>query len=209
MRKNREKYLAGKKRWYLKHRAKILAYQEKYRSEHKEKISTRAKVYREGDKRDILLQKKKEDYQKNKERYRARNAAWRSKNPEWQRDNYAKNRDSINAKRRPKVAAKMKSDPHARAAASMRSRVWELLKKAGAKKIASVGLEAGKLKLHLEGKFKEGMTWANCGSEWHVDHIKPCASFDLTSPEQLLICFAYENLQPLWALENIKKGCKT
>ena len=48
------------------------------------------------------------------------------------------------------------------------------------------------------------MTKENYG-EWHVDHIKPCASFDLTDPEQQAICFHYTNLQPLWAVDNIKK----
>ena len=63
------------------------------------------------------------------------------------------------------------------------------------------------LRGYLEGKFKEGMTWENYGS-WHVDHIKPCASFDLTKKEEQEKCFHYTNLQPLWALENIKKGKK-
>ena len=38
----------------------------------------------------------------------------------------------------------------------------------------------------------------------------PCASFDLTDPEQQRQCFHYTNLQPLWAADNIRKsdpGC--
>ena len=60
---------------------------------------------------------------------------------------------------------------------------------------------------HIEKQFKPGMTWERYG-EWHVDHIRPCASFDLTDPEQQTICFNYENLQPLWAIDNMKKGAK-
>jgi len=52
------------------------------------------------------------------------------------------------------------------------------------------------------------MTWSNYGKGWHIDHIKPCASFDLSNPEQQKICFHYTNLQPLWAIDNIKKGAK-
>ena len=70
-----------------------------------------------------------------------------------------------------------------------------------------VGCSTEELCKHLAGKFKEGMTWENYGS-WHVDHIKPCASFDLTKKEEQEKCFHYTNLQPLWALENIKKGKK-
>ena len=51
------------------------------------------------------------------------------------------------------------------------------------------------------------MNWNNHG-EWHLDHIKPCASFDLKCPVQQLACFNYNNLQPLWASENMSKGAK-
>ena len=60
---------------------------------------------------------------------------------------------------------------------------------------------------HIENQFKPGMTWERYG-EWHVDHIRPCASFDLTKPEEQKICFNYSNLQPLWAVDNMKKGAK-
>jgi hypothetical protein len=65
----------------------------------------------------------------------------------------------------------------------------------------------GELKMYLESKFLPGMTWDNYG-EWHIDHIKPCAIFDLTDLEQRKQCFHYSNLQPLWAIDNIKKGAK-
>lgn len=42
----------------------------------------------------------------------------------------------------------------------------------------------------------------------HIDHIKPCTSFDLADPEQQKACFHYTNLQPLWAVDNLKKGEK-
>ena len=60
-------------------------------------------------------------------------------------------------------------------------------------------------KTWIECKFKEGMTWEN-RSLWHIDHIIPCSSFDLTKPEEQAKCFHYTNLQPLWASENLSKG---
>ena len=62
---------------------------------------------------------------------------------------------------------------------------------------------------HLEKQFKLGMTWKNFGRDgWHIDHIIPCSSFDLSKLEEQRKCFHYTNIQPLWAVENIKKGAK-
>jgi len=61
------------------------------------------------------------------------------------------------------------------------------------------------LKLHLSSQFKEGMTWDNHG-EWHIDHIRPCCSFDLSIEANQYICFNYSNLQPLWREDNWSKG---
>jgi hypothetical protein len=70
-----------------------------------------------------------------------------------------------------------------------------------------LGCSVSFLKGFLEAKFTEGMTWQNHG-EWHIDHIKPCASFNLLDEEEQKKCFHYTNLQPLWAAENLSKGCK-
>lgn len=63
------------------------------------------------------------------------------------------------------------------------------------------------LRAHLESQFTDGMIWANYG-DWHIDHIRPCASFDLNDSEQLRECFHYTNLQPLWAEDNLRKSDK-
>jgi hypothetical protein len=60
---------------------------------------------------------------------------------------------------------------------------------------------------YLESLFVEGMSWDN-RSEWHIDHIKPVCSFDLTNEDQILECFNYKNTQPLWAEDNLKKSGK-
>lgn len=59
---------------------------------------------------------------------------------------------------------------------------------------------------HLESQFRPGMSWENYGPVWHVDHITPCAIFNLNDPEQQKVCFHYTNLQPLFAKENLIKG---
>ncbi|NBQ17559.1 hypothetical protein EBU24_04530 [bacterium] len=72
-----------------------------------------------------------------------------------------------------------------------------------------LGCSIEELKIYLEKQFVKGMCWNNYGKKgWHIDHILPCASFDLTDPEQQKICFHYTNLQPLWAKDNYKKRDK-
>jgi len=70
-----------------------------------------------------------------------------------------------------------------------------------------LGCTINELWIHLEKQFKQGMTRQNHG-KWHIDHIIPCVSFDLTKPEEQSKCFHYTNLQPLWASENLAKGSK-
>jgi hypothetical protein len=70
-----------------------------------------------------------------------------------------------------------------------------------------VGCNMAQLKEHLSSKFKDGMTWNNYGQKgWHIDHIIPCASFNMTDPTEQKKCFHYTNLQPLWWLDNCRKN---
>jgi hypothetical protein len=73
--------------------------------------------------------------------------------------------------------------------------------------IVLLGCSLDDFRFYMEGKFQDGMTWENHG-KWHIDHIKPCSSFDLSDPKQQEICFHYSNLQPLWAHDNQVKHNK-
>lgn len=100
-------------------------------------------------------------------------------------------------------------DPNFKLACTLRTRILSALKSKSAKKASSTfeltGCTVEYLRNHLESLFTDGMTWENHG-EWHIDHIRPCVSFDLTDPVQQHECFHYSNLQPLWAHENLSKG---
>lgn len=75
----------------------------------------------------------------------------------------------------------------------------------GVSAVRDLGMSIADFREYLEKMFTEGMTWDNYG-EWHIDHIQPLNSFDLTDKEQALKACHYTNLQPLWAEENLRKG---
>lgn len=94
---------------------------------------------------------------------------------------------------------------------NLRARLYGALKR-GRKSAATLvllGCSIEELRTHLENLFTEGMSWpAVMEGHVQVDHIKPCASFDLTVPEQQRACFHYTNLQPLWKVDNQRKYTK-
>jgi hypothetical protein len=71
-----------------------------------------------------------------------------------------------------------------------------------------VGCSLDFLKTWFEFQFDDNMSWANHGTYWHIDHIKPCSSFDLTNSEMLHECYNWSNLRPLHFSENLSKGNK-
>lgn len=102
-----------------------------------------------------------------------------------------------------------------RLATTMRNRLRSCLRRknitesAAATVQAALGCSVDALRRHLEEQFPPGMTWDNWSKYgWHIDHIRPLAAFDLTDPFQLAAACHFSNLQPLWAIDNIKKGCR-
>ena len=89
-----------------------------------------------------------------------------------------------------------------------RARLYQLLKNGKQDKTFDlIGCTPNQIKEHLESQFVNGMSWEN-RHKWHIDHIKPCCSFNLTDPQEQRKCFHYTNLQPLWAKDNYKKHTK-
>ena len=70
-----------------------------------------------------------------------------------------------------------------------------------------LGCSVSQARTHIEARFLPGMSWENHG-EWHIDHIKPVAAFDLSDPAQLELVTRWDNLQPLWAKDNLAKSSK-
>lgn len=107
--------------------------------------------------------------------------------------------------------AKNRKTPKSKLSAHMRTLMGRALRKnkAGRSWKTMVPYTWEELKAHLESQFQPGMSWDNHG-EWHIDHIRPRASFAYTSPKcpDFKECWALSNLQPLWASDNIRKSAK-
>jgi hypothetical protein len=71
--------------------------------------------------------------------------------------------------------------------------------------IALLGCDMDFMKRWIEHQFEPGMAWENFG-EWQIDHVIPCASFDLTIYEHQKQCFNWKNNRPMWAKENQLKA---
>ena len=159
------------------------------------------------------------NYKKHKENWdkRTKKYSKTEKNKKYRRE-WAKNKYHSNTEYRKKCIKnsvaydrmKLDTDPTYKLIHYMRSRLRKAVKGYGDKYDTTmnlVGCDSTKLREYIEAKFTEGMTWENHG-DWHIDHIQPCCSFDLTDEEEQKKCFHYTNLQPLWAIDNLKKGGK-
>lgn len=187
-------------------------------SNHKRRAENPEKIRAAG--RKSYRKRKAENPEKMREGGRLAARVQRAKNPEktretareFRRRETTEKREARLEGRRKKHSDKYAADFGYRLECCLRSRllialrVSESSKSARTKELCGCSIE--QLKEHLQSQFKPGMTCENYGPVWHIDHIKPCAKFDLTDPEQQRICFHWTNLQPLFAAENISKGAK-
>jgi hypothetical protein len=207
----KEYYLNNKekqKQYYLNNKEKQKQYKKEYYLNNKEKIKQKTKEYCLNNKekikqwrlnnREKIIQQKKKHYLKNKKHYNQKCKQWRLNNKKHIREYYHKYEKE-----------RFKIDPNYKLIKYTRNRIKSVLKGIYKSKstIKLLGCSIEECWQHLESKFQPGMTRENHGL-WHVDHIRPCISFNLTDPEQQAICFHYTNLQPLWAEDNLKKGAK-
>jgi hypothetical protein len=72
-----------------------------------------------------------------------------------------------------------------------------------------VGYSMGELKTYIERQFLPGMCWENIAL-WHIDHIVPVSSFEISGPDDpnIKAAWALTNLRPLWARDNLVKKDK-
>ena len=171
-------------------------YMKHFRKENAEKISTYNKEYAQKNKETINKKRKIRALEK-KEQISNVTKAWKEKNKEYIRQY---NKDY--------TAKRYNSDPIFKLKLNQRTRTRAVLKSyKNVKTHELLGCSFDELKIHIESLFINGMNWDNMG-EWHIDHIIPLVAFDLSNIEIQKIAFNYKNLQPLWAIDNLKKGAK-
>jgi len=180
------------KKWRKLNKDKTRGYCKKYRKENKEKLQQYGKEYRKKNKEKI--QQHKKECRRKLRQYKEKNIRESEKKRQeiyrqyLNRDpNY--NRDRLNSNIAKGINSSLKGRKD--------GRHWE----------DCVGYTLKQLIKHLEKQFGEGMNWENYGA-WHIDHKIPQSIFNFTKIEHIDFkrCWALSNLQPLWALDNLKKG---
>lgn len=190
--------------YYQANKEKRLEYSKKYEETNREKINKRRRDARNA----------------NLEKTRAKSKTWREKNKDKIVAYREANKEKINAKSRARYAVNKKeiiardkerrnSEPKYKLNQNMSHAIRDALagNKNGRHWETLVDFTLTDLKKHLEKQFKKGMAWENYG-EWHIDHKIPKSVFNYTKPEHedFKKCWALKNLQPMWAVDNVKKG---
>jgi hypothetical protein len=194
--RRREKCLSTAKACYEKKKEHYQASMKRYYKENKPKVRLAAKAWDEANKEKIR-QTNKDWADRNRDAVRAYQRAYRERNKE--------QIQQLERKYAKENAYKYKL------VQSLRSRVRSAMIRANTKRAGSVeellGCSIAEARTYIEKQFVDGMSWDNYRRDvWHIDHIRPCASFELTDPVQQRECFHYSNLRPLWAADNITKS---
>ena len=210
--KNAEKIAAQKKLYHQENKDKIAIRRKKYYQDHKDEISLKGKIYYQ--KNCNKIQKRHRKYiEENKEKISLYRVEYVKKNKtriqQYTQDYYKKNKEKITKKNVTNVIKRYCSDINYRLKHILRSRLCSAVrnKQKTGSAVRDLGCTIEEFKIYIENKFTEGMSWENYG-KWHLDHIKPLSKFDLTDREQFLQACHYKNMQPLWGIDNLRKGNK-
>lgn len=197
--------------WYSRNKNKYKIYREKGKERNKDSRLSKAREYG------------KKYYHKNKENKRlyalnwrrlnkVKIAAYRKKYRDSHKEKVAamdslwkrENRKSVTAYEKKRKKEDINFNIRCRLRAAVRRSVNRRSGKKANRTMELLGCAIASFRIYIESKFLPGMTWDNI----HLDHIVPCALFDLTKPSHQRICFHFSNYQPLFAGDNIAKGVK-
>lgn len=179
--------------------------QRRYREKNRERIAEYLRAYRKKNADSIRQQ---EQTSLARKVIQKRRDAVRGMRPE--RQAYLWQYKQANRKKIAKQEREgLHANPQRKLAKNLRIRLNRAIK-GGWKKGSAVellGCSVEDAMMHIEALFEPGMSWDNWG-EWHIDHIRPLASFDLEKAAQLAEACHYTNLRPLWKADNLRKGAR-
>ena len=216
--RNPEKAKAAEKKWREKNPEYSIVASKKWREknpERREKYRKERYAIERQDPKYVqnarLKSQERHERLKNDPEYIRKRSVYSKKHRKENKEYYVKYRKEHLEQRRIYMKERYTNDIQFKLSRAIRGRLWKLVsrgQKAGSA-VHDLGCTLEELKVHLENQFEEGMTWDNWKFDgWHIDHIKPLSSFDLTNREQFLEACHYTNLQPLWGWQNIAKGAK-
>jgi len=208
--KNKEKIYARNRQYYLENKEKINQKNKEHYYKNWHKVQEQHRKWKENNKEKLKKHYYSESNQKRLKEYKENNK---------ERDNKRRQeRDKKNRKKLNKyMRDRKRNNPNIRIRHQLSTRLWSALKRNNlyknkcASTMQLVGCTIEELWKHLESSssWEPWMTRENYGKGgWDVDHILPCASFDLKCPVQQLACFHWSNLQPLEHIKNVTKGSK-
>lgn len=177
----------------------------RYRAICKKCMDIKNRLYREKN-HEILKEKNKSYNEKNSEKNKIRCFNYRQNNPGSFKNWVAKNKEHRRA-----YINKYNTDPYVKIKNSLRARINELMNKKNQNEnprtFDLIGCDFDFFVSYIENKFTEGMVWDNYGFYgWHLDHKIPLCS--AKTEDEIKKLFHYTNLQPLWWMDNFKKGGK-
>jgi len=208
--KNKERKNARARQYYYENKERLNQKGKEYYHKNWHKIQEQHRNYKKNNEEKLKKHYYSESNQKRLKEYREKNKE-RDKKVRQERDK--KNRKKLNKYTRDRK----KNNPSIRIRHQLSNRLWSALKRNNlyqskcASTMQLVGCTIEELWKHLESSpsWEPWMTRENYGKGgWDVDHILPCASFDLKCPVQQLACFHWSNLQPLEHIKNVTKGSK-
>lgn len=184
----------------------------KYTDQNKDRIHEYSKK-RYHENREKHLAASKLYYEEHKEERKAYLAKYHKNNKERasQLGRLRRQKPEVREKDKRTRAERYKNNPVFRFRCKLTRNLQNRLSVRNAKKRSNmcdlIGCSVIELMSHLEKQFSSGMNWENRGYHgWHIDHILPCDSFNLTLLEEQQKCFHWSNLQPLWKDDNLSKS---
>lgn len=208
-----ERIRAAKRAWFQKNKERLRERKNEWAEAHREEISQKHKIWREVNNA-RLREQGRAARAEDPDRYREYGKRYRLKNPDLVSKRHAEYKASEAGKQyhRNWQRKRRAEDPNFRTLQQIRTRIYHATVAQRAEKssrtVELLGLAIPDFRAHIASLFKPEWSWENYGRIWELDHIKPCASFDLTDPAQQRQCFHWTNYQPLSIFDNRSKGAK-